>query len=167
MIFNVILLSISLLGAATALPSPSVSEALVARGIDPSGPVPADAVLVPGGFTFAADSDAALWVRAQNAGLSKRDNSGLSITMWSLPSCKGSGSFIGNMPYDSPTVGQGQFLSIQYNGRALLSNEQLDLSVENAGFSDKCAHFVKSYRSSDGSGCFNGAAYSCIRLIRN
>lgn len=168
MIFNVLILSLSLLGAATA--SPSASEAagiLSARGIDPFGSIPADAVAIPGGgFSFAEDSDTSHWVRVQNSALNKRASSGLSVTLWARSGCGGTGAFFSNVQYGVQSIGQQQYLAIEYRGRALLSNEQLDLSVDISGGADKCAHYVKSLPRSSGPGCFNQPAFSCIRLLK-
>lgn len=169
MIFNVLLLSLSLIGSSTALPSASASNSLAilaARGIDPSGPIPADAVALPGGgFSFAADSDTAHWVRAGNSDLTKRENSGLTVSMWSAPSCAGSGAVFPNMVYGQQSIGGlEKYISYEFRGRALLQNEQLDLSVIAFSGGDKCAKFVKTIKGGSAPGCLNQVGFSCMRL---
>lgn len=173
MLLNVLLLSLSLLGSATALPSPSPADSIAilsARGIDPAGPIPADAVPIPGGgFSFEADSDTSHWVRVQStSGLAKRQNSGLSMTMWAQAGCGGSGAFFGNVQYGASQVGsQSFYLSIQFPGRALLAKEQLDFSVINQLTGNRCATFVRTAPRQSGPGCFNEPAFSCFRLFSN
>lgn len=174
MLFNTLLLSLSVLGAATATASPSASvDTLAVRDIDALGPIPADAVpMAGGGFSFAAGSDAAAWVRAHNAaidagsGLTKRQNSGLSVTLWEQAGCEGSGAFFPNVQYGQQSVGSlFYYIAIEYRGRALLANEQLDLSISVGLGTNKCELFRKSLPRQNGPGCFNQPAFSCFRLL--
>lgn len=170
MLFKTLLLSLYLLGSATAYPSSSTDNALLARSIDPSGPIPADAVPISGGgFSFSADSDTAHWVRAQTSSgsdLTKRGSSGLSIAIWTNFGCSGSGAFFPNVQYGVQSVGSILYYqSIQFNGRALLGNEQLDFSQQLVLHGDKCAHYIGSAPNRLGAGCFDEGAFSCFRLL--
>lgn len=173
MLSNVLLTCLSLLSVTTALPSSLGARSptdtlsiLVSRGIDPSGPIPSDATPLPnGGFSFAADSDASHWARAQ--ALVKRGSSGLSITLWGDGHCGGPGAFFGNVQYGNSNVGERDFyLSVQYSGRALLDNEQMDLSKLVPNGSDKCARYVRTLGPRTPPGCYaDGNSYSCMRLL--
>lgn len=172
MLRHLLLLSLSLLSV-TAFPTPSETLAiLAARGIDPRGPIPADATPIDGGYTFAADSDAAHWSVAQaftpGSTLGKRDSSGLSMTMWSTNSCGGSGAFFGNVQYGASQVGGlTYYQSIQFNGRALLSNEQADFSYINLLNGDRCATFQGSLGGRTPAGCYSVGSFSCFRLNKH
>lgn len=178
MLFNA-LLSLSLISLATAYPSPSADTALAtlfARGIDPSGPIPADAVPISGGgFSFSADSDTAHWVRAQSSfsssssssDLTKRESSGLAITLWTLFGCSGSGAYFANVQYGQPGVGSILYYqSAEIRGRSLRGNEQLDFSYVDVLGGNKCAHYVGSATKFHPVGCSDQGAFSCFRLLK-
>lgn len=63
------------------------------------------------------------------------------------------------------SVGSQEYFSIEYRGRALLGNEQLDLSVDQGG-ADKCAKFVRTLPGGNAPGCYSQPAFSCIRLLK-
>lgn len=137
-------------------------------GIDPSGPPPSDAIPVPGGFTFTADSDAAHWVRAQlslpPATLAARESSGMKVGIFVGSNCQGGGRYAENVDYNQQNVGDvnAEYHSILMATRQIRVNEQLDLSLRSG--SDLCAVFKGSV-TGRGTGCFNQVPYSCFRLI--
>lgn len=173
MLPNILLLSLVSLASALSSPNASPSDAhalstLASRGIDPLGPIPADATPLPnGGYSFSADSDTAHWVRAHNSPLSKRASSGLSITLWGLNNCGGPGAFFPNVEYGVSEVGgQDYYIGLEFKGRALLDNEQLDMSILLPAGQDKCAKYVTSLFGGSGAGCYAGLkAFSCMRLL--
>lgn len=59
-----------------------------------------------------------------NAPISKRALSGLTIKMFTTSNCGGGGVVqFGNVPYDTSIVSAGGYNSIRFDGRSLLSNE--------------------------------------------
>lgn len=80
----------------------SIAEA---RGIDITGPIPSDATAIPGGYSFEADSDASVWVRAQLASstsLEKRQQANIGIGMFTAANCGGMGLWVENVRYGTP-----------------------------------------------------------------
>lgn len=176
MLPNLLLLTVALLGSASAFAVPSAYAAtyaiLAARGIDPHGPIPLDAVPIPGtngtGYTFEADSDTSHWVRTQHLS-PKRDLSGLSITMWSFAGCQGGGSFFGNVQYFHNSItGSNKFYNaIDLQPRALLSSEKIDFSASNSKNLDPCGTYQFSSPKGMAPGCRPLPGYTCFRLLRN
>lgn len=164
MIFT-ILFSLSLLSAATSSPITTPTTA----NIDFTGPIPSDATPLPnGGFSFTADSSAAIWARAQSSlsPLTARSNSGLSMTLWTAFGCGGAGAYFPNLQYGVQSVGPVTYYqSIQLNNRGLYGNEQLDFSQLRVQGGDKCADYQKSAPNGLGAGCHDEGAFSCIRLL--
>lgn len=185
MLVKLLLTTLTVLSTATALPAEltthiTESHRILARlGIDPSGPIPSDAVPMPGGgFSFEADSPTSHWVRVQPeiappadaATLSERATSGysgLSLTMWGGHLCDGSGAYVPNAKYGVQYVGDGPkwYNTLQWKGRALLSQEQLDISyVDSSHPSNKCGIFARSAKKGAPPQCFQTGSYSCFNL---
>lgn len=174
MLRKLLLVSLSLLSAVSATPTPTTTDPLhilALRGIDPLGPIPADATPLPnGGYSFAADSDTAHWVLARDSlPLSKRAVSGLSISMWSNPDCSGSGGFFGNVAYDRFHVGLiTNYAAVLYNGRALLDNEQLDFYSVNTLNQDPCGIHVSTAARRSAAGCHVvGRPFGCFMMTKH
>lgn len=178
---TLILLSLSLLGATSAIPAPSATNSLLvlaSRGIDPTGPIPADATPLAGGggYSFAADSDTAHWVLAAGAipaspagTITKRDVSGLSISMWSENNCSGQGSVFNNVAYSVFQIGiKNTYTSSLYNGRALLTSEQLDYYSVNTLNGDACGIHVQTAANRSPAGCHGiSRPFGCLRLTKH
>lgn len=176
MLPNILLfLTAALLGTASASAVPSAYAAtyaiLAARGIDPHGPIPLDAVPIPGtdgtGYTFEADSDTSHWVRTQHLS-PKRALSGLSITMWSFTGCQGGGAYFGNVQYMQNSVSSSHnfYNAIDLQPRALLSSEKIDFSASMSANPDPCGTYLFSSPKGMGAGCRSLPGYSCFRLLR-
>lgn len=175
MLVKILFTAFTLLSAVTALPTdPNESHRILKRlGIDPTGPIPSDAVLQPsGGYEFAADSPASHWARVQtntepptSMTLGKRGSPNLSMTMWQGGGCTGSGLYFANVQYHLQYFASNNYWynSLQW-GRPLLDQEQLDISTEdNKNLSDWCGVFMRSAPKRQ-SGCYHPPSFTCFNL---
>lgn len=137
-------------------------------GVDPTGPIPSDAVAFPGGYTFEADSPAALWTRLQlaprSASLAPRQSASIGIGMWTGQNCNGSGMWVDNVTYGAKTAQPGHFISVGISYRGLGQGEHLDFSRYAA--LNYCSIYVYSAAQFTGIGCWNGPDVTCFELWR-
>lgn len=145
------------------------------RGIDVSGPIPGDAQPTDGGYTFAAGSDASVWVLAQIAlptspDIEKRQLANIGIGMFYGQWCLGGGLWVDNVSYGDPFYYNNvPFASVGISYRGLAAGEHLDFSKElntkgSSGPPNLCGIYVYSAGAFTPVGCFNSQPINCFRL---
>lgn len=137
------------------------------RGIDIAGPIPSDATVVPGGYSFEAGSDASVWVRAQLASsesVEKRELAHIGIGMFTSFDCLGRGFWVENVEYGRQLAGIYNFYSVGISYRGMGDGEHLDFSRFNG--QNYCAVYAYSAGAYTGIGCFNSQPINCFELWR-
>lgn len=162
------LFTASALSAAVPSPIPEAHALAASRGIDITGPIPSDATPITGGYSFTADSDAAIWVRAQltPSSIEKRQLANIGIGMFAGQNCLGEGSWIDNVSYGSQTSRSVQFMSVGISYRGLVAGEHLDFSKSTSTNLNLCGTYVYSAAPFTQIGCFNSQPINCFRLWR-
>lgn len=110
----------------------------------------------------------AIAIFSRDTPISKRAVSGLSIRMFAGSNCDGVSAAIGNAVYDTNYIGSatGGYKSIQWLGRPLLNNEQVN-TYRPTNDGDLCSHFEQLVPRNSGTGChtIKTTGFDCVRLI--
>lgn len=122
---------------------------------------------IKGGYSFAANSDALHWVRAQialatSSDLEKHEWANIGIGMFAQNWCTGHGAWFDNVQYGTHYFDRTNLFTVGISYRGLRNNEHLDFSklLKN----DWCGKYVSSAPRLAPVGCFNTSAINFFKL---